>query len=130
MWLLMIAAGFLIPGAAILLDWPQAMRRRKATKKSFFTSRTQLMTAAKNGQAGLVKDLLGLGAEVNEKDKSGQTAVMKAAENGHDVIVRILLGNGAEANEKDRKGETALTLARAKGHADIVDLLKKAGAKE
>jgi serine/threonine protein kinase len=91
---------------------------------------TWLMTAARQGHASFVKDLLARGADVHEKDNIGQTALMKAAGNGHLAVVRLLLAGGTEVNERDNEGQTALMKAMAAGHPDIVSLLEAAGAKE
>jgi ankyrin repeat protein len=83
------------------------------------------MTAAAEGRVSQVKSLLarGRGAEVNDKDKGGQTALMRAAANGHTAVVKLLLAKGAEVNEKDHDGQTAWTKAKERGHLDIVSLL-------
>jgi hypothetical protein len=86
---------------------------------------TWLMTAAKVGNASLVRVQLNRGAEVNDKDRGGQTALMKAAENGNIAVVRLLLAAGAEVDEKDNEGQTALMKAEAGGHSEIVRLLER-----
>jgi len=71
------------------------------------------------------------GANVNAKDKYGQTALMKAiiANGGppHADVVRILIEKGADLNTKDVLGITALGYARGKG--EIVRMLERAGAR-
>jgi len=74
-----------------------------------------LIHAAEKGDTETVKMLLNKGADVNAKDKDGETALMYAAQKGHTEIVEILLINGADINAKDKDGNTALILAAAWG---------------
>ena len=70
--------------------------------------RTALMHA---NTAAKVKLLVDAGANVEMKDKEGQTALMKAASNGNADVVTALLENGANVNAADNKGTNALLFA-------------------
>ena len=54
------------------------------------------MTAARTGKPGPVKALLAHGADVNAKERRGQTALMWAAAEGHAEVVEALLDAGAD----------------------------------
>jgi ankyrin repeat protein len=49
-----------------------------------------------NGHEAVVKLLLEKGAELETKDKSGQTPLSLAAENGREAVVKLLLEKGAQ----------------------------------
>jgi uncharacterized protein len=60
----------------------------------------QLMIAAENGELNRVRALLGKGADVNARSKSGHTALILAAAAGHLEVVKALLNAGADANTR------------------------------
>lgn len=63
----------------------------------------------------LVRFLLELGANPNERDSKGRTPVMNAALNGNIEGAKILLGAGADPNLNATDGNTALTFAMPTG---------------
>lgn len=75
-----------------------------------------------------VKLLLTKGADVNAKDKLGQTALMLAASSGQGDSVTVLLDKGADAMAKDLNGRTAMDHARY--HDNIKKLLKNSKTKK
>ncbi len=91
-------------------------------------STTVLMFAAKDGQAGIVSDLLKAGAKLDVKDNDGDTALMYAAIDDRADVVRALLNAGADVNSKNLNGDTPLLAASARGRVDVVRLLLAAGA--
>ena len=88
-----------------------------------------LTTAAKNGNKEIVELLIANGADVNEKNGSGETALMYAASAGHKEIVELLLSKNADINAKTELGATAMRLANGSNHKDVADLLQQRGAK-
>eukprot|EP00434_Breviolum_minutum_P032768 symbB.v1.2.028979.t1/scaffold2981.1/size65978/4 len=68
----------------------------------------------------IVKELINAKADLNLKDKNGDTALMWAAKKGHREIVKELISAKADLNLKDKDGNTALILAAKKGHTGIV----------
>ena len=75
---------------------------------------TDLHRAAKNGHAETVSLLLDNGADINAKNRDGQTALHVAAKYGHDAIVSLLLDNGADIEAKNIDGSTPLHRAAKK----------------
>jgi uncharacterized protein len=75
-----------------------------------------------------VKALLSRGAEVNAKERKGQTALMWAAADGHADVVTTLLAAGAEFRAPLPSGFTPLIFAAREGRTDVVNVLLKAGA--
>ena len=89
---------------------------------------TPLHLAAISGHKKVAELLLANKAEVNAKDKTGQTPLHRAAANGHKDVVELLLANKAEVNAKDNDGYTPLQAAR--GHEDVAALLRQHGGHE
>jgi ankyrin repeat protein len=106
------------PAPAAAPDGPAA--RPKARYEDRLT---RMLTAAQKGQVSVVLEALAEGANINDKDESGETALMKAAAHGHDGLVTELLARGASTNEKDSKGQTALMRAAEGGNVSILKLL-------
>ena len=73
-----------------------------ATDKWGVTALMSANTAAK------VKLLVAGGANLEAKDKEGETALIKAASRGDVAVVGALLENGANVNTTDNKGSSAL----------------------
>ena len=84
--------------------------------------------AVKCGDVRLVLDLLGRGADVDARDRYGQTALMLAAHAGHREVVETLIAHRAKLNITAKFGLSALMLAIVAGHAEVARLLAKAGA--
>ena len=86
------------------------------------------MLAVSNENSKIAKMLIEDGADVNAKDKFGNTALLLAAHLGSLDLLTGLLSAGADLDEKDDDGETALMSAVAAGDAGCVQALLKAGA--
>ncbi|MDX2074033.1 MAG: ankyrin repeat domain-containing protein [Alphaproteobacteria bacterium] len=85
-----------------------------------------LFTAAarKDAEAiNVVQALLESGADVNVKDKDGQTALYYAARVGNAGVVNYLLKNKIDYYSLDNNGDIARTIAFRTGHTDIVKLM-------
>ena len=75
-----------------------------------------------------VRLLLEAGADVEARDKDGDTVLMQAAWNGHTEILRLLLQAAAEVDARATDGWTALMRAASWGQTESVRLLLEAGA--
>jgi ankyrin repeat protein len=84
--------------------------------------------AAISGDALALETLLQAGAEIDAKDRYGQTALMLAAHGGHLVAVEALLRHGPDLNVTAKYGLSALMLAIVAGHEKIALALVRAGA--
>ena len=62
-----------------------------------------------------IEALLAAGADVNAKNKRGNTALHWAAGNGHVPAIEALLAAGAEPDVKNRNGNTPLDVAIGQG---------------
>lgn len=76
--------------------------------RDFVYDSTSLIIASDRGHTEIVKELLKNGANINSKDKEGDTALIRASYNGRIEVVKELLKNGASSTELNKKGETAL----------------------
>lgn len=94
---------------------------------------TPLHTAACHGKADCVRVLLGLGAEVDARDRCGRSALFQAGrwagQSGLEVM-RELLHAGAKVRTSSDDGDTPLHVACRYGRADAVRLLLRHDADE
>ena len=84
--------------------------------------------ASAEGHKDVVELLLANKAEVNAKDKNGDTPLHEAAFMDHSDVAALLLANKADINAKGKDGDTPLHVAAAKGHKDVAELLLTKGA--
>jgi ankyrin repeat protein len=87
-----------------------------------------LFIAAGEGRSDVVRYLLAEGAEVNAREKLGDTALIEAAYYGHVALVKELLAHGADINAIGSDG-TALDIAVNRNNSAVADLLKHHGGK-
>ena len=86
-----------------------------------------LPAACRDGDLELARLLLSAGADVNARDKSGETPLHRAAEEGRTDVVRLLPEAGADSEVADAGGCLAADVAQEHGFAAIVDLLHAYG---
>ena len=70
--------------------------------------------------------LIDRGADVNYKDKNGNTPLMIASRYSSIETAKLLIDRGADVNARNKRRNTALILAISE---EIINLLKEAGAK-
>ena len=83
--------------------------------------------AINRGDVRDVCDLLDQGANVNARDRHGQTALMLAAHAGHREVVEALIARRADVNITAKYGLSALMLAVVAGHEEVARILADAG---
>jgi ankyrin repeat protein len=83
--------------------------------------------AIRSGRIEDVRNLLGGGADVDARDRYGQTALMLAAHAGHREIVEALIARRADLNVTAKYGLNALMLALVGGHSEVARILAEAG---
>jgi len=92
---------------------------------------TKLHQAVQAGNLTQVKKLLADGANVNAKDKYGNTslhlAIIRIASSysSEDVmkLIRLLIGRGADVNAANQNRQTPLHWSVMYGHKEILELL-------
>ena len=84
--------------------------------------------AVSRGDVEAVRVQLRAGANVNARDRHGQTALMLAAHHGHSALVETLVVHGADLDITAKYHLSALMLAVIAGHTNIARLLVRAGA--
>lgn len=90
--------------------------------------RPEFESATTSGDVLALETLLDAGADIDAKDRHGQTALMLAAHRGHLVAVEALLRRGANLDVTAKFGLSALMLAIVAGHEEIGRALVRAGA--
>ena len=88
-----------------------------------------LYSAAFNGDARKVEELLSQGARVDARDDQGFTPLLAAAQRGHTEVCKLLLETGkANVKETTPDGFTPLLYAVDKGHTEMCELLLDNGS--
>lgn len=75
------------------------------------------------GNSNDIEAFLQKGADINSRNKDGQTPLMIAAKRGAVYPLQEFIKNGADINLKDKNGKTALHYAAELGHFNIVNEL-------
>ncbi|GAB1314608.1 Potassium channel AKT1 [Madurella fahalii] len=88
--------------------------------KKWFVNETAIIQAASDGDAGRVAELIGLGVDVNARDRWGWSALSMCGYSGNKAIARMLLDHGADLDNVDVDGDTPTTLAAQRGHAELI----------
>jgi ankyrin repeat protein len=90
----------------------------------------QFSRAAKAGNAGMIRQLLDKGADINST--GGGTfdfnPLMDAAFEGNTSAVKLLLEMGADPNSRNRRGVTPLMIAARDGQTGVMKVLLDKGA--
>jgi cytohesin len=89
---------------------------------------TDLMRAAESGNAKEVSRLLADGADVNAKDKNGNTPLHAAAHQGDRDVAELLIAKGAEIGARGIDEITPLYEAARQNHPEVAGLLIAKGA--
>ncbi|XP_046851856.1 alpha-latrocrustotoxin-Lt1a-like [Xenia sp. Carnegie-2017] len=76
-----------------------------------------------------VESLIINGADINSKDKSGQTVFHEVARSWNIDVARFLIKHGANVNQQDQYGRSPLHVAAAVDYADMVEFLLQNGAR-
>jgi uncharacterized protein len=106
--------------AGALVGWPKTDVDRHTPKDE-----TPLMMASLRGHAGIARQLVARGADVN---KTGWTPLHYAATGGHVEIIQLLLDHDAYIDAESPNGTTPLMMAAMYGAPGAVKLLLDAGA--
>ncbi len=127
------------PGKAMLSRREEALGDRLKDKKYVQSTLNEILrNAANSGDISRVSKALAAGADVNAKDKDGNTSLHYAVKGGKIEAVKILISAGADVNIKGQRNKTPLDLAKEEDPLDrskendfkkikIADLIRKHG---
>ena len=87
-----------------------------------------LHSAAINGQAEIVRELLARGASVDLANEQGSTPLMAATQVGSLELMRLLLDHSADPNRPTADGVNALMTAAEHNRSEALSLLLEHGA--
>lgn len=85
-------------------------------------------SAIDTGEIEVLRASLAAGADVDVRDRYGQTGLMRASMRGHLEVARLLIARGANLDAAAKHGLTALMLALVNLHEDVALALVEAGA--
>ena len=87
-----------------------------------------LISAAREGDAAVVKDLLAQGASVHASDERGVTALIAAAYQNQLEAAKLLIEAGADVNVQDDTQQSAYLIPTADGYLELLKLTLESGA--
>ena len=90
---------------------------------------TLLISAAKNGDLGVVSALLNVGLDVDTVDSHGRAPVFWAAQNGHDDVASALIAAGADVHLRDAANTSPLHTAAVHDQYQVATMLIQQGAR-
>ncbi len=90
--------------------------------------KTAWAEALERGDTRALEAQLAEGADVDARDRHGQTGLMRAAHAGRLEVVELLIRRGAALDVTAKFGLSALMLAVVAGHVEVARLLVRAGA--
>jgi ankyrin repeat protein len=106
----------------------QLKQRRNQRRKDVDDGAIPESSPLRDEHAAVTRILLAHGANLEERDESGQTALAHAASAGQPKLVRMLLDAGALIEAEDNGGKTPLMLAAGGCEPETVRLLLQLGA--
>merc|ERR1712226_468579 len=86
---------------------------------------TALTIAADKGHYRFVELLLSRGAQVDVRNKKGNSSLWLAANGGHIDVVQLLYSAGADIDSQDNRKVSCLMAAFRKGHSNVVKWMVK-----
>jgi Ankyrin repeats (3 copies)/Ankyrin repeats (many copies) len=89
---------------------------------------TALILASGNGHLRVVRELLALGAQLENTASQGRTALIFAIRGGHTEVALLLVRAGASPDHADQQGKTPLMWAVDMGDVELVRELVDRGA--
>lgn len=87
-----------------------------------------LNATAYHGDAVVVEHLLLYGADVNMRNRKGETPLHDAARKNREDVARVLLSAGADITLQDNAGKTPLQVAHEQGAAEVAAILERAAS--
>lgn len=82
-----------------------------------------LLHADRHCNKGVIKELIRAGADINEKNKNGDTALHFALINGNVEVARFLVKKGADYQAVNNKGKSPMEIAAEKGYEAVLELM-------
>lgn len=91
--------------------------------------RSQLANAIQDDEPETVREMIGNGANVNEREEDGTTPIFAAVERGNFEIVKMLVEQGAKVNVRNDEKQTPLMRLDDDSPLELAEYLLNAGAK-
>ena len=107
----------------------EALTKVDANVRDKATQTTALEHAVQHGNREIIQLLLWAKADVNARDRSGQTVLMMLGESVTPEIIWDLIHAGAKVNLRDNDGDTALSEIAPINNTEALKTLLDAGAK-
>jgi uncharacterized protein len=88
----------------------------------FLVAQTALLDAAQRGDIKKLRGLLETGANLETKNRDGDTPLILAARKGHTSAAELLLNAGASLQAANNAGDTPMLAAAMAGHLRMIEL--------
>ena len=92
-------------------------------RAKMFEEKTPLILAAEHDQCDVVLALAAAGADLQARDRGGETAVMTAIEHSHPAVLRTLLDLGVSPDVLDNRGRPPLVEALDSGKSELIEIM-------
>lgn len=92
------------------------------------THKTEMVTAAEQGDLVTVQQLIGEGGDIEQRDNRLRTPLMAAVHGNRIIVARYLIEQGADVNAADAIMDTPYLYAGARGLQDILEMTLSHGA--
>jgi uncharacterized protein (TIGR03067 family) len=106
-------------------DIAEVLRKHGAKEEAPKISLHRIVT---KGNVKQVQSLLAKGADINKKNKQGETPLYVAVKRDDKAMVEFLVAEGADIDAKNKDGQTPLHIAARQGHKYVAALLIERGA--
>ena len=99
------------------------IQRQISVNRRFSDGLFPLWYAVRNGNGKMIDMLLAAGADLEAKNKEGETVLLYACSKREEPVVMLLLGKGSDFKIVDKQKSTPLMIAAGRGFEKVVQFL-------
>lgn len=108
----------------LLFSYSSCKKRSIEEKYDIYkSSNIEFLNAVIRSDYNKVKELIGIGVDIDTKDDNGNTPLMIAIDNEDIDMTILLINNNTNLNTQNNDKKTALGLAKEKGNEKILNII-------